>query len=131
MSADLELLHAVAVLCVVAASLLVVFIDLAAGVAARVWADAKAPPHRAHANPLHFHAAETVQEEAQEALEGIARPPRAPYVPPTEEELRQGIIAAREECDREYSTLENDGIPADQEPIPAGGMYRAPVEPPF
>jgi hypothetical protein len=130
MSPDLELTHAIVFIDAIFCCLLTLLLAIGSGYAAWVWANAIAAAYRAHAHRLQVNAAEAVQKEAEEAIEST-RPPRAPYVPPTEEEIRQSILAEREEREREYSTLENDGIPADQEPIPAGGMYRATVEPPF
>lgn len=122
MSADLELLHIVAFLAVALLALIVVIAALAAGLGALVWANAIAAAYRAHAHRLQLHASEVaadVVEEAALAAQG-QRPPRAPYVPPTEDEIRASILAARE--DREYTTHGNEGM-EDSPPIPPGGLY--------
>lgn len=119
MSADLELLHAVAFLAVSLLALVVVIASAMAGLAAWVWANAIAAAYRAHAHRLQLHASEAAAEVVEEAAQA-ARPPRAPYVPPTEAEIRASILAARE--DREYTTHGNEGM-EDGPPIPPGGLY--------
>lgn len=122
MSADLELLHVVAFLAVSLLALIVVIASATAGLAAWVWANAIAAAYRAHAHRLQLHASEVaadVVEEAAQAAQG-QRPPRAPYVPPTEAEIRASILAGRE--DREYTTGGNENVP-EEPPIPPGGLY--------
>ena len=102
--------------------MIVVLTSLASGFAMLVWANAIAAAYRAHAHRLQLHASEAaaeVVEEAAQAAQG-QRPPRAPYVPPTEAEIRASILAARE--DREYTTGGNDGQ-EEGPPIPPGGLY--------
>jgi len=119
LSPDLELLHVVAFLAVGGLALLVVLASATAGLAAWVWANAIAAAYRAHAHRLQLHASEAAAEVVEEAAQA-ARPPRAPYVPPTEAEIRASILAARE--DREYTTGGNENVP-EEPPIPPGGLY--------
>lgn len=122
MSADLELLHVVATLETALLGVLVIVSALLAGLGAITWANAIAAAYRAHAHRLQLHASETaaeVVEEAALAAQG-QRSPRAPYVAPTESELRESILAAR--GDREYTTRANDGE-VEEPPIPPGGLY--------
>ncbi len=122
MSADLELLHMLAILETALLGLLVIVCVVLAGLSALTWANAVAAAYRAHAHRLQLHASQAaaeVVEEAAQAAQG-QRPPRAPYVPPTEAEIRADILAAR--ADREYTTHGNEGV-EEAPPIPPGGLY--------
>lgn len=122
MTGDAELLHTLATLETALLGLLVIASALLAGLGALAWANAIAAAYRAHAHRLQLHASETAAEAVEEAAQAAQarRPPRAPYVPPTEAEIRASILAARE--DREYTTHGNEGVP-ESPPIPPGGLY--------
>jgi len=96
---------------------------------ARVWAEAVGALHQARYQGVQANVAAAADDAAQaldEERDERARS-RAPFVPPTDDELAALLleerVLGRRGKDAEYTTLGNEGI-EETTPIPEGGMYR-------
>jgi hypothetical protein len=93
---------------------------------AYAWSQAISAAHQARAHAIQAQVEQETIHDAKAAIddiEGRTRA-RAVYEPPSEDELREAILAARaaKTDEREYTTTTNEGIEIES-PIPPGGLY--------
>lgn len=92
------------------------------------WSNATAAAHRAHSHGLQVQDTRDTIAAANDAVDEVRERARGDWVPPTDSELVDAIIASRAAkggsgTQMEFTTLGNEGI-EETEPIPSGGFYR-------